>query len=76
MGVFGMFHVSPCLVILNRHRPFTRDTPENRTLPNGINVPVGVIAETCTATCDTAGFSLAGLENGQECCTHTCFLCL
>lgn len=43
------------------------DMVQNRTLSTGINVPTGVTAATCTATCQTANFSLAGVENGQEC---------
>ncbi|KAJ7107209.1 hypothetical protein C8R43DRAFT_1045072 [Mycena crocata] len=44
------------------------DSTANRTLPVPINVPIGVTAETCTATCQTAGaYVHAGLENGHEC---------
>jgi len=45
---------------------FTDDV-QDRTLAEGINVPTGVTASTCTATCQTANFTLAGLENAQEC---------
>ncbi|KAJ7592059.1 WSC domain-containing protein [Mycena floridula] len=43
------------------------DSIQNRTLSTGINIPAGVSASTCTATCQTAGFPLAGLENSREC---------
>jgi hypothetical protein len=39
-----------------------------RSLLNKLAVPAGVNAETCTAACKAAGFPLAGLEFGQECC--------
>jgi len=44
------------------------DDVSNRTLPVPINVPVGVTAETCTASCQAASsYIFAGLENGHEC---------
>ena len=46
------------------------DSVGDRVLAAGIDVPAGVTAETCTATCQTAGFSVAGLENAQECCKY------
>ncbi|KAE9409012.1 WSC-domain-containing protein [Gymnopus androsaceus JB14] len=43
-----------------------------RVLSEVIDVPAGVTAETCTAGCQTAGFTIAGLEDGQECwCGNT-----
>lgn len=42
-----------------------------RSLLNKLDVPAGVSAETCTAACKAAGFPLAGLEFGQECCKST-----
>jgi hypothetical protein len=39
-----------------------------RSLLNRVDVPSGVSAETCTAACKAAGFTLAGLEYAQECC--------
>ncbi|KAJ7718195.1 WSC domain-containing protein [Mycena maculata] len=44
------------------------DDVANRTLQARINVPVGVTAQTCTASCEAAGaYLFAGLEDGQEC---------
>ncbi|KIK64395.1 hypothetical protein GYMLUDRAFT_161073 [Collybiopsis luxurians FD-317 M1] len=43
------------------------DSVGDRVLAAGIDIPAGVTAETCTATCHTAGFAVAGLENAQEC---------
>jgi len=37
------------------------------------NIPGGVTAETCTAACKAAGYGLAGLEYGQECCMSNHF---
>ncbi|KAF5367856.1 hypothetical protein D9757_013694 [Collybiopsis confluens] len=47
------------------------DNVAARVLSTGIAIPAGVKAETCTATCQTAGYTVAGLENAQECwCGH------
>ncbi|KAJ3755049.1 WSC domain-containing protein [Lentinula raphanica] len=43
------------------------DSVAMRTLSIGIDVPAGVVAASCTAACQTENFSVAGLENGQEC---------
>ncbi|KAF5318168.1 hypothetical protein D9619_012137 [Psilocybe cf. subviscida] len=44
------------------------DSVTARTLGNGVNIPSGVTAESCTAACQAAGgFTNAGLENGHEC---------
>jgi len=49
------------------------DAVSARTLGNGVNIPTGTTAESCTAACQAAGgFTLAGLENGHECwCDNT-----
>lgn len=53
--------------ILNLLRDGVNGAP--RSLQTQISVAGGVSAETCTAACKAAGFPLAGLEFGQECCT-------
>ncbi|THU92254.1 WSC-domain-containing protein [Dendrothele bispora CBS 962.96] len=48
------------------------DSAASRVLATPMAVPVGVTAETCTAACQTAGFTDAGLEDGRECwCDNT-----
>lgn len=39
-----------------------------RTLLERFDIPDGVTAESCTALCADNGFSITGLEFGQECC--------
>lgn len=39
-----------------------------RSLQHQLSVTGGMSVETCTAACKAAGFVLAGLEFGQECC--------
>ncbi|KIM38269.1 hypothetical protein M413DRAFT_30383 [Hebeloma cylindrosporum] len=45
------------------------NTPPGRTLSQRVSTPTGqVTIESCTAQCGALGFSIAGLEYGQECC--------
>jgi len=39
-----------------------------RVLSQLLNVTGGVTVESCTAACKSAGYGLAGLEYGKECC--------
>jgi hypothetical protein len=39
-----------------------------RDLSQLLDVAGGVTAESCPAACKSAGYSLAGLEYGKECC--------
>jgi hypothetical protein len=41
-----------------------------RTLSERIDIPAGVTIERCTAQCAARGFSVTGLEYGQECCEY------
>lgn len=41
-----------------------------RSLSTQVSVHKGVTAESCTVACLAAGFVLAGLEFGQECCEY------
>lgn len=48
------------------HSDAVGDNP--RTLLERFDIPDGVTAESCTALCAINGFSITGLEFGQECC--------
>lgn len=42
-----------------------------RALPNGVATiggPAGMTVGLCLAACQTAGYALAGIEYGEECC--------
>ncbi|KAJ7246532.1 WSC domain-containing protein [Mycena haematopus] len=43
------------------------DSVSSRQLPNQQTISGGATVESCTAACKASGFSLAGLEFGQEC---------
>ncbi|KAF9061643.1 WSC domain-containing protein [Rhodocollybia butyracea] len=48
------------------------DSVDERVLTVAIDIPAGVTAESCLPACQTEGFVIAGLENGQECwCGNT-----
>jgi len=46
------------------------DSVAARTFPNGVGVVGQVTIESCTEACFNAGFSLAGAEYADQCCTH------
>ena len=51
---------------IREHNPNSDFSP--RDLSQLLNVAGGVTAESCTAACKSAGYGLAGLEYGKECC--------
>jgi hypothetical protein len=59
-----------CQIFILTFRSLSRDVvnTNQRTLAHGVTVSGGVNVEGCTVACKAAGFPLAGLEFGQECC--------
>ncbi|KAF8956484.1 WSC domain-containing protein [Flammula alnicola] len=53
---------------------FSRVDGNRRTLTERFDIPDGVTIETCTKTCQIAGFNITGLEFGQECWCGSSFL--
>lgn len=51
---------------------YTDNYPTSRTLPYTASIPGGggaMTVEACQSACSAAGYSLAGVEYAQECCT-------
>jgi hypothetical protein len=71
LELFGLFPVCPscsnnAVRALRSHLP-SSDTVSSRQIPNLHTVSGGVTIESCTSACKASGFSVAGLEFGQEC---------
>lgn len=55
--------------LIQRHYQGCYREPSNgaRALPTKIDIPSGTTVESCQAKCSSAGFSVAGVEYGNEC---------
>jgi len=62
---FIFFFHNHCIPI-HDHIPNSDIGP--RVLSKLLDVAGGATAESCTAACKSAGYGLAGLEYGKECC--------